>query len=157
MTTARSRRASLASVCCAALAALTLATAGATAAKAGATAPVSGSGGDPIVTTSDGAVRGVAGPGSTVDARGQHAHGLGELRGQRQPGVGGRALAGIRRRQPPVGAVARPATARARDRLLCQAPLLVLGHQVTAPQGREKIPCPAKLKSVPSRSTCLTK
>jgi para-nitrobenzyl esterase len=68
MNTARSRRASLASVCCAALAALTLATAGATAAKAGVATAVSGSGGDPIVTTSDGAVRGVAGPGSTVDA-----------------------------------------------------------------------------------------
>jgi para-nitrobenzyl esterase len=66
MNTARSRRASLASVCCAALAALTLATAGVTAAKAGVAAAVSG--GDPIVTTSDGAVRGVAGPGSTVDA-----------------------------------------------------------------------------------------
>ena len=68
MNTARSRRASLAAVCCAALAALTLATAGATAARAGVAAAVSGSGGDPIVTTSDGAVRGVAVPGSTVDA-----------------------------------------------------------------------------------------
>jgi para-nitrobenzyl esterase len=68
MNTARSRRASLAAVCCAALAALTLATAGAPSAKADATATASGSGGDPVVTISDGAVRGVAGPGSTVDA-----------------------------------------------------------------------------------------
>jgi para-nitrobenzyl esterase len=68
MNTARTRRASLAAVCCAALAALTLTAAGATAAEAGAAAAASGSGGDPIVTTSDGAVRGAAVPGSTVDA-----------------------------------------------------------------------------------------
>ena len=65
MNTARSRRASRAAVCCTALAALTLATAGASSARASATA--SGLG-DPGVTPSDGAVRGVAGPGSTVDA-----------------------------------------------------------------------------------------
>jgi para-nitrobenzyl esterase len=64
MNTARSRRASLVAVCCATLAALTLAAASATTAVAAA----SGSGGAPIVTTSDGAVRGVAVPGSTVDA-----------------------------------------------------------------------------------------
>jgi para-nitrobenzyl esterase len=68
MNTARSRRASLAAVWCAALAALTLATAGATSAKAGAMATASGLGGDPVVTISDGAVRGAAGPGSTIDA-----------------------------------------------------------------------------------------
>ena len=53
------RRALLAAVCCAALAALTLA-AGATAAMAGTRAAASGfrSGGAPIVTTEDGAVRG---------------------------------------------------------------------------------------------------
>jgi para-nitrobenzyl esterase len=68
MNTARTRRASLAAVCCAALAALTLTAAGATAAESGASAAASGSGGDPIVTTSDGAVRGAAVPGSTVDA-----------------------------------------------------------------------------------------
>ena len=68
MNTARSRRASLIAVCCATLAALTLAAADATSAKAGAAAAASGSGGAPIVTTSDGAVRGVAVPGSTVDA-----------------------------------------------------------------------------------------
>jgi para-nitrobenzyl esterase len=50
------RRARLATACCAALAALTLAATGATAAKAGAAA--SGSGAAPIVTTHDGAVRG---------------------------------------------------------------------------------------------------
>src|SRR5271165_6318193 len=66
MNTTRSRHASLAAVCCAALAALTLATAGVTAAKADATAAAADSG-SPIVTTSDGAVRGVAVPGSTVD------------------------------------------------------------------------------------------
>ncbi len=54
------RRAPLAAVCCAALAALTLAAAGATAATAGTRAAASGSrsGGAPIVTTDDGAVRG---------------------------------------------------------------------------------------------------
>ena len=68
MNTARSRRTLVAGVCCAALAALTLATAGVTSAKAGAMAPASGLGGNPVVTTSDGAVRGVAMPGGTVDA-----------------------------------------------------------------------------------------
>jgi len=53
MNTARSRRASLAAVGCAALAAFTLATAGTTAARAS----------DPIVVTSGGAVRGVVVPG----------------------------------------------------------------------------------------------
>jgi para-nitrobenzyl esterase len=52
------RRARLAASCCAALAALTLVATGAGAAKAGAAAARSGSG-TPIVTTSDGAVRGV--------------------------------------------------------------------------------------------------
>ena len=101
--------------------------------------------------------------------RGQHASGLGELRGQRQPRDHGGALARIRPRGPGVRAVARPATATARDRLRRQAPLLVLGrrhgprragHRITDRQSiqeRENIPCPAKLKSVPSRSTCLTK
>ena len=65
MNPARSWRAPLAAFCCTALAALTLATASATAAKAGVAAAVPGSGGDPVVTTSDGAVRGLAG--STVD------------------------------------------------------------------------------------------
>jgi para-nitrobenzyl esterase len=64
MNTARSRRASRAAVCCAALAALTLATAGASSARASATASGLGV---PVVTTSDGAVRGVA-AGRTVDA-----------------------------------------------------------------------------------------
>ena len=56
------RRAPLAAVCCAALAALTLAAAGATAATAGTRAAASGSrsGGAPIMTTGDGAVRGTA-------------------------------------------------------------------------------------------------
>jgi para-nitrobenzyl esterase len=64
MTTSRSRRASLATVCGVALASLTLTAAGATAAETGgATAAVPGSGAAPIVTTTDGAVRGTAGPG----------------------------------------------------------------------------------------------
>jgi len=60
MNTTHWRRAPLAAVCCAALAALTLAAAGATAATAGtrAAASDSRSGGAPIVTTDDGAVRG---------------------------------------------------------------------------------------------------
>ncbi len=60
MNTTHWRRAPLAAVCCAALAALTLAAAGATAATAGTRAAASGSrsGGAPIVTTDDGAVRG---------------------------------------------------------------------------------------------------
>ena len=60
MNTTHWRRARLAAVCCAALAALTLAAAGATAATAGTRAAASGSrsGGAPIVTTDDGAVRG---------------------------------------------------------------------------------------------------
>ena len=59
MNTTHWRRAPLAA-CCAALAALALAAAGATAATAGTRAVASGSGGAPIVTTDDGAVRGVA-------------------------------------------------------------------------------------------------
>jgi para-nitrobenzyl esterase len=66
MNPARSWRAPLAAVCCAVLAALTLATASGTSAKAGVAAAVPGSSADPVVTTSDGAVRGLAG--STVDA-----------------------------------------------------------------------------------------
>ena len=58
MNTTHWRRARLAAVCCAALAALTLAAAGATAATAGTRTTASGSGGAPIVTTDDGAVRG---------------------------------------------------------------------------------------------------
>ena len=58
--------------------------------------------------------------------------GLGELRGQRQPRDHGGALARIRPRGPGVRAVARPATATARDRLRRQAPLLVLGRQLAA-------------------------
>src|SRR6201987_87886 len=65
MNMGRSRSVSLAAACCAALAALILA---APAVKAGAAATASGSGTAPIVTTSDGAVRGVAVPGGTVDA-----------------------------------------------------------------------------------------
>ena len=61
MTTSRSRRASLAAVCSVALASLTLTAAPATAAETGATAAASGSGAVPIVTTTDGAVRGMAG------------------------------------------------------------------------------------------------
>src|SRR6516164_7334651 len=60
MNATRSRRTLLAA-CCAPLAALTLAATGATAAKAGAAASAHGSG--PIVTTDDGAVRGVVVPG----------------------------------------------------------------------------------------------
>jgi para-nitrobenzyl esterase len=52
------RCARLAAACCAALAALTLAAAGATAANAGTATTASGSGGSPIVSTDDGAVRG---------------------------------------------------------------------------------------------------
>ena len=59
MNTTHWRRAPLAA-CCAALAALALAAAGATAATAGTRAVASGSGGAPIATTGDGAVRGVA-------------------------------------------------------------------------------------------------
>ena len=58
MNTTHWRRARLAAVCCAALTALTLAAAGATAATAGTRTTASGSGGAPIVTTGDGAVRG---------------------------------------------------------------------------------------------------
>jgi para-nitrobenzyl esterase len=58
MNTTHWRRARLAAVCCAALAALTLAAAGATAATAGTRTTASGSGGAPVVTTGDGAVRG---------------------------------------------------------------------------------------------------
>src|SRR5580704_737518 len=65
MTTSHSRRASLAAVCGVALASLTLTAAGATAAETGGTtAAAPGSGAAPIVTTTDGAVRGTAGPGS---------------------------------------------------------------------------------------------
>ena len=64
MTTSRSWRASLAAVWGVALASLTLTAAGATAAETGgATAAAPGSGAAPIVTTTDGAVRGTAGPG----------------------------------------------------------------------------------------------
>ncbi len=59
MNTTHWRRAPLAAVCCAALAALTLAAASATGATAGARPTASGSrSGPPIVTTGDGAVRG---------------------------------------------------------------------------------------------------
>jgi para-nitrobenzyl esterase len=68
MNTTRSRCASLAAVCCASLTALTLAVAGATAAMTAPAAAAPGSGGDPIVVTSDGAVRGMTVPGSSVDA-----------------------------------------------------------------------------------------
>ena len=54
----RRRGAQLAAVCCAALGALTLATAGTTAARADVTAAAAGSATAPIVTTSGGAVRG---------------------------------------------------------------------------------------------------
>src|SRR5579872_4408656 len=64
--TARPLRATLAAVCCAALAALTLAAADVTAAKAVPAAATSGSAAL-IVTISDGAVRGAAVPGSTVE------------------------------------------------------------------------------------------
>ena len=64
MTTPRSRRASLAAVCGVAVASLTLTAVSATAAETGgATATASGSGAVPIVTATDGAVRGTAGPG----------------------------------------------------------------------------------------------
>jgi para-nitrobenzyl esterase len=65
MNTTHWRRAPLAAVCCAALAALTLAAAGATAGMAGTTAAASGSGAAPIVTTNNGAVRGTTA--GTVD------------------------------------------------------------------------------------------
>jgi para-nitrobenzyl esterase len=62
MTTSRSRRAWLAAICGMALTSLTLTAAGATAAETGrATAAASGSGPAPVVTTTDGAVRGTAG------------------------------------------------------------------------------------------------
>ena len=64
--------------------------------------------------------------------RGQHASGLGELRGQRQPVHRGRALARVRRGQH-ADAVARAATAAGRDGLRRQAPLRVLGRRVTTP------------------------
>jgi para-nitrobenzyl esterase len=59
MTTSRSWRASVAAVCGVALVSLTLTAAGATATE---TAAASGSGAAPIVTTTDGAIRGTAGP-----------------------------------------------------------------------------------------------
>jgi para-nitrobenzyl esterase len=59
MNTTHWRRASLAAACCAALTALTLTATGATAASAGAAAAAWGSGGAPVVTTNDGAVRGM--------------------------------------------------------------------------------------------------
>jgi para-nitrobenzyl esterase len=66
MNTTHRRRAPLAAVCCAALAALTLAAAGATAATAGTRVAALGSrSGAPIVTTDDGAVRGTTA--GTVD------------------------------------------------------------------------------------------
>ena len=58
MNTTHWRRARLAGVCCAALTALALGAAGATAATVGTATAASGSGGAPIVTTDDGAVRG---------------------------------------------------------------------------------------------------
>src|SRR5580692_3456424 len=65
MTTSRSWRASLAAICGVALAALTVTAAGAAAAETGGTtAAAPGSGAASIVTTTDGAVRGTAGPGS---------------------------------------------------------------------------------------------
>src|ERR1700759_3443180 len=64
MNTARSRRASLAAVCCAALVAVTVPAARATAPATGAP----GAGGAPIVRTDNGAVRGMAVAGSDVDA-----------------------------------------------------------------------------------------
>jgi para-nitrobenzyl esterase len=64
MNTTRWRRAPLAA-CCAAVAALTLAATGATAANAGAVAATWGHGGAPVVTTDDGAVRGMTA--GTVD------------------------------------------------------------------------------------------
>ena len=69
MNTTHWRRARLAAVCCAALAALTLAAAGATAATAGTRTTASGSGGAPIVTTGDGAVRGTT-AGTVAEFRG---------------------------------------------------------------------------------------
>ncbi len=60
MNTTRSRRASLAAVCCAALVAVTVPTASATATGG------AGAGGAPIVTTDNGAARGVAMAGSGV-------------------------------------------------------------------------------------------
>src|SRR5215471_5216234 len=62
MNATRSRRTLLAA-CCAALAALTVAATGATAAKAGAAAAPSAHGSGPVVSTDDGAVRGVVVPG----------------------------------------------------------------------------------------------
>src|SRR5215472_8356309 len=59
MNTTHWRRARLAAACCAALAALTLTATGATAANVGTVAAAWGSGGAPIVTTDDGAVRGM--------------------------------------------------------------------------------------------------
>jgi para-nitrobenzyl esterase len=59
MTTSRSWRASVAAVCGVALVSLTLTAAGATATE---TAAASGSGAAPILTTTDGAIRGTAGP-----------------------------------------------------------------------------------------------
>src|SRR5215472_1618201 len=65
MNTTHWRRARLAAACCAALAALTLTATGATAANVGTVAAAWGSGGAPIVTTDDGAVRGMTA--GTVD------------------------------------------------------------------------------------------
>ena len=57
------RRARAAAACCAALTALTLAAVGSPVAQAGAAVAARGSGGNPIVITPDGEIRGVAGPG----------------------------------------------------------------------------------------------
>jgi len=60
MNTIHSRAASLAAVCCAALATLTVSAGGAATAATGPAAAAPGSGRAPVVTTTDGAVRGAA-------------------------------------------------------------------------------------------------
>jgi para-nitrobenzyl esterase len=64
-------------------------------------------------------------------ACGQHASGLGELRGQRQPSVGRRGMARLRRPGRRPAAIPRAATATGRDGLRRPAPLRVLGRPVT--------------------------
>src|SRR5262249_6519554 len=64
-------------------------------------------------------------------ARGQHARGLGELRGDRRPGDGGRAVAVLRRRRRHQRALAEHAAVAGRERLAGGPPLRVLGRGMT--------------------------
>ena len=62
-------------------------------------------------------------------ARGQHARGLGELRRERRPVIGGNPLAVVQRQC--AGAVARVSAATGRHELRHEPPLLILGRRMT--------------------------